>query len=159
MAALEHKSATNVVGRLTAYAFSLAIFVALDLHAAKAGELTKEYTDCINRTSSNSDWDDCGVAEINRQEARLNSAWQKALLLFDGTDQTSRDAKASLIEEERLWIKWKDAACKFYYPSKPGDASEGWAGREGEVLHAPGCKAAIISERATFLEDLVIDRQ
>ena len=53
--------------------------------------------------------------------------------------------KQSFLEEQRLWVKWKDASCTFY--------SDGQAfGREGQVLSYPACRAAVILQRTQFLE-------
>ena len=124
---------------------------------SKAAGPSNKYSKCINRTTTNFDWRQCGAAEINRQETHLASSWKKALTCFDESDQTQRDAKQSLIAEERLWINWKDEACKFYEPSREGDSDQGFAGREGQVLAMPSCRAEIIAQRAAFLDGLAKD--
>ena len=117
------------------------------------------YEACINRTASNPEWNACGQQEIARQEARLNGAWKKALACFDTTSPTGRDAKESFIDEEKIWAKWKDRACGFYFPRTGRDDSFGFAGREGQVLGAPQCKIAIIRDRAAWLESFSRDCQ
>src|SRR5882724_5550478 len=101
-----------------------------------------EWQKCVDSTKTNTEWADCGNAEITRQEARLNSAWKKAFACFEGEAMAA--VKQSLPEEQRLWVKWKDASCTFY--------SEGEAfGREGQVLSYPACRAAVIQQRTQFL--------
>lgn len=119
---------------------------------ALGAELSAKYHECNNKAYSNLDFSQCGGDEINHQEKRLNGAWKKALACFDNSDETARDAKQSLITEQRLWIKWKEVACKFYYPQSEKAANIGFAGREGEAISYGGCKADIIAERAEFFE-------
>lgn len=119
---------------------------------ANGAELSAAYQQCNDKAVSNPDFEQCGADEINRQDKRLNLAWKKALACFDHADGTSRDAQQSLLGEQRLWIKWKDSACGFYYPHNPNAGPVGFAGREGEVIHFGYCKADILAERATFFE-------
>jgi uncharacterized protein YecT (DUF1311 family) len=109
--------------------------------AAKAQ--SPEWQKCVSATKTNVEWAQCGEAEIKRQEARLNAAWKQAFACFDGEAMAA--SKQSFLEEQRLWVKWKDASCDFY--------SDGQAfGREGQVLSYPACRAAVIQQRSQFLE-------
>jgi len=111
--------------------------------ASGAQAQSPDWQKCVDSTKTNMEWADCGNAEIKRQEARLNSAWRKAFACFEG--DTMAAAKQSFLEEQRLWVKWKDASCAFY--------SAGAAfGREGQVLSYPACRAAVIQQRTQFLE-------
>jgi uncharacterized protein YecT (DUF1311 family) len=102
-----------------------------------------EWRKCVDSTKTNVEWAQCGEAEIKRQEARLNAAWKQAFACFEGTEMAA--PKQSFLEEQRLWVKWKDASCTFY--------SDGQAfGREGQVLSYPACRAAVILQRTQFLE-------
>jgi uncharacterized protein YecT (DUF1311 family) len=125
--------------------------------ASDKSSLSPEYAQCMQRVATNPDFAACGDREVKKQEDHLNAAWKKALACFDESDNTARDAKNSLVREQRLWITWKDAACNFYFPSKPTDANFGFAGREGQAIAAPSCKAGIISERAAFLDGFAKD--
>lgn len=113
------------------------------------------WKDCIDRTTTNTEWDACGGAEISRQEARLDLAWKKAFSCFDRTNPGGREAKQSFLLEQRTWIQFKDSACRFYFPSKDGEPP--YFGREGEVLNAPLCKATIIEDRSRWLEGFAKD--
>jgi uncharacterized protein YecT (DUF1311 family) len=113
------------------------------LGASHAGAQSSEWQKCVDSTKTNVDWGQCGEAEIKRQETRLNAAWKQAFACFDG--EAMATAKQSFLEEQRLWVKWKDASCGFY--------SDGQAfGREGQVLSYPACRAAVIQQRTQFLE-------
>ena len=102
-----------------------------------------EWQKCVGDTKTNVEWAQCGEAEIKRQESRLNAAWKQAFACFEG--ESMAGAKQSFLEEQRLWVKWKDASCTFY--------SEGPAfGREGQVLSYPACRASVIQQRTRFLE-------
>jgi uncharacterized protein YecT (DUF1311 family) len=112
-----------------------------------ADGVSDEYDECMKDKSTNFEWSQCGHDEIVRQEARLNIAWKKAFSCFSSIDGGSEEAesKHKLLEAQRLWIKWKDSACDFY--------ETGFYGREGGVLSFPACKAAVISQRAKWLEN------
>jgi uncharacterized protein YecT (DUF1311 family) len=113
------------------------------LWASGAAAQSPELRKCIDSTKTNPDWSQCGEAEINRQEARLNAAWKQAFACFDSAEMSA--SKQDFLDEQRLWIKWKESSCKFYF--------EGQAfGREGQVLSYPACRAAVISQRTRFLE-------
>jgi uncharacterized protein YecT (DUF1311 family) len=113
------------------------------LGASQAGAQSPELQKCVAGAKANVEYSQCGEAEIKRQEARLNGAWRQAFACFD--DEAMAAAKQSFLEEQRLWVKWKDASCGFY--------SDGQAfGREGQVLSYPACRAAVIQQRTQFLD-------
>jgi len=102
-----------------------------------------DWQKCIDATKSNMEWQQCGETELKRQEARLNAAWKQAFACFEGEAMAA--AKQSFLDEQRLWVKWKDASCNFY-----GDGQA--FGREGQVLSYPACRASVIQQRMRFLE-------
>ncbi len=119
------------------------ISLGLLLCASAAKAQSPDWKKCVDATKTNVEWAQCGKAEIKRQETRLNAAWKQAFACFDGEAMAA--AKQSFLEEQRLWVKWKDASCDFY--------SDGQAfGREGQVLSYPACRAAVIQQRTQFLE-------
>ena len=121
----------------------LATGLVLVLDAGRASAQSPEWQKCIDATKSNMEWAQCGEAEIKRQETRLNAAWKQAFACFDGEAMAA--SKQSFLDEQRLWVKWKDASCNFY--------ADGQAfGREGQVLSYPACRAGIIQQRTKFLE-------
>ena len=112
--------------------------------ASQAAAQSTEWQKCVNATTTNVEWAQCGQEEIDRQEARLNAAWKQAYACFDGAKGMAK-AKQEFLAEQRLWVKWKDVSCNFY--------AEGEAfGREGQVVGFPSCRAAIIAKRTEFLE-------
>ena len=114
--------------------------------AASAAE--SQFDKCVGSTDTNSGWANCGNAEIARQEKRLNAAWEKALRCFD-PQYSMQASKEELIFDQRLWGKWKDAACGLFL--------NGGLGREPQVINGPLCKIKIISDRAEWLEELSKD--
>ena len=108
-----------------------------------------QYDKCVGSTDKNSGWAECGNAEIARQEKKLNVAWKKALRCFDPKYEYMRSSKEELIFDQRLWAKWKDAACGLFL--------NGGLGREPQVINGPLCKIKIISDRANWLEELSKD--
>ena len=108
-----------------------------------ANAQSKEWHSCIDGTKTNVEWAQCGEAEIDREEARLNSAWKQAFACFEGAEMAA--SKQAFLDEQRLWVKWKDASCNFYYADQA-------FGREGQVLDYPACRAAVIVQRTQFLQ-------
>lgn len=108
-----------------------------------------QYDKCVGSTDKNSGWADCGNVEIARQEKRLNAAWKKTLGCFDPQYEYMQASKEQLISDQRLWAKWKDAACGLFL--------NGGLGREPQVINGPLCKIKIISDRAKWLEELSKD--
>lgn len=98
------------------------------------------YDKCINSTSTNTDWSRCGSAYLKRLDGALNAAWKKALSSLEG------NGRAQLIQEQRAWIKYRDASCQYY--------ANGEFGREGQVVHYVTCRAAIIEARISDLNGI-----
>ena len=105
------------------------------------------YDKCVGSTSTNSEWAECGRREISRQESRLNAAWKKAQSCFDIKEEVEKNAKEALLDEQRLWVKWKNGACTLFY----------YGGREGQVLNYPMCKIKVIKDRVDWLTDFTND--
>jgi len=113
-----------------------------------ANAQSSDWKKCVDIAKDNVERSHCGVAEINREEERLNEAWKKALACF--ADPFMKGAKQKFLDEQRLWIKWKDASCTFYGEQEA-------FGRDGSVLDFPLCRASVIIERAKFLETFAKD--
>lgn len=94
---------------------------------------------CVDRTTTNYDWGQCGGDYVRAADAALNAEWKKLMAVVDG------ETKADLIAEEKAWIAYRDGACRFYHNGN-------W-GREAEVLHYPGCVAGVIEQRTEQLAD------
>lgn len=128
----------------------ITISLPLLIGSSPAGSAAEnQYDKCVRSTDKYSGWADCGSAEIARQEKRLNAAWKKTQRCFDPQDKSMQASKEQLIFDQRLWAKWKDAACGLF--------SNGGLGREPQVINGPLCKIKIISDRAKWLEELSRD--
>lgn len=115
----------------------LACFVAALAWTTPASADTA-YDQCIQRSSTNLEWAECGDALLQRLDIALNAAWKKANASID--EQSRKD----LLAEQRAWLKFRDASCMFW--------ANGSFGREGQVLHFFGCRAAITKARIADLE-------
>ena len=76
---------------------------------AQNSEPSRQHAACMAKAHSvTSDMIECITAEFQRQDARLNKAYQAAM----GDLQPPR--KKQLQEAQRAWIKFRDANCGFY---------------------------------------------
>lgn len=136
----------------------MAAALALATGLARGGELSKTYEACVAHTSSNAEWSECGGAEIDRQDQRLNAVWQKVMKCLtpaSPSDNSLRDARKQLLDEQRLWLKWKESSCGFY-DARGADGMPTF-GREGQVLDYPACRATVLAQRSEFLEGIARD--
>ena len=94
------------------------------------------YSQCMQTAQSTLDMNNCNGAEIERQDARLNSAYKKAIAALEPAQQTQlRDA-------QRLWIKYRDANCKLYFSLTGGTIDQ---------LNGAGCVLDMTKARADEL--------
>jgi uncharacterized protein YecT (DUF1311 family) len=100
------------------------------------------FDDCMEKAKTNPDWDQCTSAEVERQEVRLAEAWKRA---YGSMKKISPRGQKLLLDEQRAWIRYKDATC-LYYGSD--------FGRDGQVLHLGICKADAIATRVDELNRL-----
>ena len=131
------------------YKILFIILVTLSINAHSA-ELSKQYSNCLNTTSTNVDWSACSNAEIDLQEKILKKVWKN---VSKEMKTYSNDAFVALLDEQRAWIKYKDSACT-YYTSRTDDDTPTF-GREGMVLHYGACVASIIAERVEYLKNAI----
>ncbi|MBH3427211.1 lysozyme inhibitor LprI family protein [Pseudomonas alkylphenolica] len=98
------------------------------------------YSQCMQTAETTLDMNNCNGAEIDRQDARLNGAYKKAMATLEPTQQTQlRDA-------QRLWIKYRDANCKLYYSLTGGTIDQ---------LNGAGCVLELTKARADELGKLL----
>lgn len=119
------------------FALPLAAFVGALLWVSPA-VADPQYDQCVDKTSTNVEWSRCGTAYLKRLDEALNIAWRKAVSSLD-----DKQSRAEFLREQQAWIEFKDASCRFY--------ANGSFGREGQVLHYVGCRAAIIEARISDL--------
>lgn len=98
------------------------------------------YTRCIDSSSTNTAWSECGGQWIAREEQRLNATWVRVF------PKLAPEARKALRETQRAWITFKEKSCQHYLT--------GEYGREGQVLHYPSCRGAVIAARRRDLEAL-----
>lgn len=108
------------------------------LAAGGAAHADPVYDRCVNAASDNASWSLCGSALIKREDDRLNAVWQRVF------GSTSGQTRIDLRAEQRSWIVFKEASCRFY--------ANGDFGREGTVLSFPVCRAGVIADRTRALE-------
>ena len=104
------------------------------------GVLSEQYSDCTDKSGGSvPELLRCIAAENGSQDARLNLAYKAA--------QTHLPAERAkqLQEVQRIWIKYRDANCKFYADSKGG---------AGAALRTHECQMNATASRATELENL-----
>jgi uncharacterized protein YecT (DUF1311 family) len=125
--------------------FSMGFSISMVLYM---GTLTTAFADdiydkCIAKTSDNASWAQCGGEWMQREDDKLNKTWKVLFAKVDG------QTKTDLLAEQRLWVAFKEKACKFY-------ANGDW-GRQGEVLNYPACQAGLIASRTKDLQNYAKD--
>jgi uncharacterized protein YecT (DUF1311 family) len=111
------------------------------LLTATAPSAADAWRQCIDNTMTNTEWGACGGFYLKRLDDELNTTWKKA-----NTSLEDQQSRTQLLEEQRSWIKFRDASCQFY--------ANGSFGREGQVLHFFACRGAIIEARITDLKSI-----
>lgn len=110
---------------------------------ASAAELpprTKEYRQCIEKSGAvDPAVLDCISDEYTRQDKKLNAAYRKLMGSLKG------ERKKQLLEAQRLWSKYTEANCMFYYDPDGGTMAR---------MQAAECGVTARIERAAELEDL-----
>lgn len=102
-------------------------------------KISQQYTACMNKASSTMGMVQCTSAEIARQDARLNKAYNALM------SKQSKTRKQELQTAQRLWIKYRDANCKFYVDPNGGSIAQ---------VKAANCVMNETANRATELENL-----
>ena len=111
---------------------------------------TAQEVDCANAMSQ-SDMNLCAHDDWQAQDAALNDAYAKAVLMLEEWDanlpQAERGAVQALKEGQRAWITFRDKACE----------AEGYAMRGGsaEGLLVYGCMARLTEDRARQLSWMI----
>ncbi|UIJ70599.1 lysozyme inhibitor LprI family protein [Aurantimonas sp. HBX-1] len=101
-----------------------------------------EYDACVGDAGAvMPDMGACGAEWIDREDARLNEAWQALLA------ELPEDSHPKLRDEQRAWLAYRDASCLFYL-----DAVE--YGQVGRYLSYPSCRAFVIAQRTAALDEI-----
>ena len=124
---------------LSAVAAGFALFAIIPAHADPI------YDRCAAKAVTNPDYSICGGAMLDRLEASLNATWKSVYPSFPA------EAKPALLEEQRLWVAFKDKSCLVY--------ATGAFGREGQVIDYFACRAKVLTDRIDALKSLGADGQ
>src|SRR5262245_5247448 len=102
---------------------------------AKDNDLSKEYSDCIDKASrgATAEMFECNGEELDRQDARLNNTYKKQM------SKLSPDRKKALLKAQRAWIKFREANCDSWLDPHGGTAAR---------MNASGCLLTMTATRA-----------
>jgi uncharacterized protein YecT (DUF1311 family) len=123
---------SRLISRVTkVMVICLAVLWNGQLFAETGDDLSKEYSDCIDKASrgATAEMFECNGEELDRQDARLNDAYKRLM------SKQSRGQKKALVEAQRAWLKFRKANCDFYYDPNGGSAAR--FGRELKDLLPP----------------------
>ena len=123
---------------MSATAFAVATLAAMPAHADPL------YDKCAAKAVTNPDYAACGAAMIGRLEASLNVTWKSIYPGFPA------EAKPALLEEQRLWVAFKEKSCAAYSTTSA-------FGREGQVIGFFVCRARVLTDRIDQLKSLGSD--
>ena len=116
-------------------------FTALTVVYADDSQLSQQFTVCIDKSGGvTSSMIQCIAQETNYQDLRLNKAYK----VLKNTLNSSRQQK--LQDVQRLWIKYRDANCKFYYDPDGGSIAG---------VSSVDCFMNMTAERADELENFL----
>ena len=119
------------------------IVLALQLLALPA-RADDAYDACLREAdASMREMGDCGGAWIEREDARLNAAWQALLA------ELPEESQPMLRDEQRAWLAYRDRSCLFYLDP----AAYGSIGRH---LSYPSCRAFVIAQRTQALNEILV---
>ena len=108
-------------------------------HAAPT--YSNQYTTCIDRAGGvTADTIDCIGQELAHQDKRLNQNYQHLLKVL------RPERKTELRDVQRLWLKYREANCNFYYDREGGSLAR---------IMANQCMLDMLIERNQELEGLI----
>jgi uncharacterized protein YecT (DUF1311 family) len=119
---------------------ALFLLISTSVIAGDLSPRTKEYGRCIEKAGAvDPAVLDCISAEYERQDKKLNAAYRKLMGSLKG------ERKKQLLEAQRLWGKYTEANCAFYYDPDGGTMAR---------MQAAECGVTARIERTTELEAL-----
>jgi len=102
---------------------------------------SKSYKICMDKAISTVDIIECTNTENSVQDKRLNAAYKKLI-----SRQNAVRVK-QLTDVQKLWIKYRDANCGFYYDPDGGSMAR---------ILANDCMLQMTKDRAVELETLIM---
>jgi uncharacterized protein YecT (DUF1311 family) len=119
---------------------TLAAMLLSVLPARADAELSKAFSACIDKSGGvTSAMLACADAELKVQDDRLNKAYREL------SGELNAKRRRELQEVQRLWIRFRDANCRFYEDPEGGTAA---------TIAASSCVLELTATRAKELEDL-----
>lgn len=119
----------------------VALVVALPAFGQNKSELAPEYSRCMAKAGGvDPAMLECIGAETTRQDKKLNDVYKKLM------SELTPERQKQLLEAQRLWIKYTEANCNFYYDPYGGTAAR---------LSASECSMNSKAFRAKELENLL----
>lgn len=102
--------------------------------------LSAEFTRCVDQTGGvTSTVLNCIAAEHDKQDQKLNQSYNELMRSLKG------NRKQGLVDAQRLWLKFRDANCKFY--AEPNGGTH-------EAIFRANCLLNMTAERAHELRGL-----
>lgn len=136
-------TASQLVSRATkVMIICLAVLWNGQILAETDDDLSKEYSDCIDKASrgATAEMFECNGEELDRQDARLNNTYKKLM------SKLSPDRKKALLKAQRAWIKFREANCDYWFDPQGGTAAR---------MNASGCLLTMTATRAKELEGML----
>lgn len=120
---------------------TLALVAAMPMVSyAQDSNLSKQFAACMDQSGGvTMDMIECIGSETQRQDVRLNKAYKAV-----AANQIP-ERKKQLQEVQRIWIKFRDANCDFYYDPNGGSMAR---------VSANSCMMTMTADRAKELENL-----
>ena len=119
----------------------IACLVLSVLNCARAEERTSETsTACLDKAGGvTAAMQDCIKEEIERQDRRLNTAYQSLM------NSVPEKRQRQLRDAQRKWVSFRDANCRFYFDPEGGSAAR---------LASNECVVTLTADRSHELENL-----
>jgi uncharacterized protein YecT (DUF1311 family) len=128
----------KIVASNKSFIAGLAIYFFIQTASADDAELTKQFSDCIDKSGGVTvNMLDCIGAETKLQDSRLNKAYKDVMA------QLSPSRKKQLQDTQRIWIRYRDANCNFYADPEGGTM---------EIVSSNSCFMSATASRAKELE-------
>lgn len=103
--------------------------------------LSEDFSTCLDQSGGTTfDMIACIDTELEEQDARLNQAYKAVIASL------TAERKQQLQEAQRLWIKYRDANCGFYYDVDGGSLAR---------VSAADCVLTMTAARASELESFI----
>jgi len=98
-----------------------------------------EYDRCMKKAYSDSDMEDCDLAETARLDKSLNDVYRALLKTYDA------NTRNFLLDAERKWVAFRDAECDYQYQTMEG-------GTMAKLLYG-NCELRLTQQRLQDLRD------